>query len=517
MTSGPRAPLRGDARRLLLRASGALGLALALGGCIPNAIVPDLGLDVPGAYRYAAPKSGDAPLQDHATDWWSTFRSPELTRFMEETEVQNLDVAAAIGQVEQADALARQSGAALFPSVTANDSVTRSLSSSSIFTSVGSSSTGSSSSSSTVVSGSFSNTPRTDLVASFGASYQLDFWGRNRAIYKAAQDNATANRWNRQTVQLTSLAATATTYYTVLSARERIAYFRQNIRASSDILKLIQERETAGTATDLDVAQQAALVANLKASIPPLEVIVAQNIAALAVLLGRAPERIEVAGQSVLKPAVPRIQPGIPSEVLTRRPDVEFAEASLESAHGNLVAARAAFFPQLTLTAQGGFESLALQTLFSPASTFYTAALSVAQPIFDAGLLQGQFDQQKGHPGPAHRAVQEIGRHRLLRRRQGAVRPQALRRTRRIDPAESLAASRKAFQLSQDRLKQGVLDVVTLLQTEQTLFTTQDTLIQVRLLRFTEAIALYQALGGAYAGGAKEAIAGTGRRAAPES
>ena len=300
---------RGGAQRLIGGPLAALALASALGGCIPNAVVPNTSLDVPGSYRYAAPKNGGAPLEDHATDWWRTFRSPELTRFMEATEVQNLDVAAAIGQVEQADALVRQSGAALLPSITANDSVTRSLSSSSIFTGVGSSSGGGASGgltgTSTIVSGSFSNTPRTDLVASFGASYQLDFWGKNRATYKAAQDNATANRWNRQTVQLTSLASTATTYYTILTARERIAYVRQNIKASSEILKLIQLRQTAGTATDLDVAQQAALVANLKASIPPLQVTEAQNIAALAVLLGNAPEHVEVVARSVLQMPVP--------------------------------------------------------------------------------------------------------------------------------------------------------------------------------------------------------------------
>lgn len=500
MIASPRGPTR-DPRRSLRRAVAAAGLALAQGGCIPNAIVPDPKLDVPGHYRYATQGSGGAPLETHATDWWTTFRSPELTRFMEETEVENLDIAAAIGQVEQADALARQSGAALLPSITANDSVTRSLSSSSIFTSVGSSTSGASTGTS-IVSGSFSNTPRTDLVASFGASYEIDFWGKNRATYKAAQDNATASRWNRQTVQLTSLASTAATYYNILAARERVAYTRQNIKASADILDLIQTRQKAGTATDLDVAQQAALVANLRASIPPLQVTEITNIAALAVLLGRAPERIEVAGRSVLNAPVPRIAPGIPSEVLTQRPDVEFAEASLESAHGSLVAARAAFFPQLNLTAQGGFESLALRTLFSPASTFYTAAFSLAQPIFDGGLLQGQFDQQKGtqdqlvaeYRKSVITAFSDVDK---------ALSGLKLYAEQEELTRQSLAASRRAFQLSQDRLKQGVLDVVTLLQTEQTLFTTQDTLIQVRLLRLTQAIALYQALGGAYGGGTK--------------
>lgn len=461
-----------------------LAIALGLGGCIPNAVVPDPALDVPDHYRYAGTRGG---LDDHATDWWRTFRIAELTGFMEQTEIANLDVAAAIGQVEQADALAKQSGAALYPSLTANNSATRSKSSGSLFSGGGSGIGGGTS---------------TDLVASFAASYQIDFWGKNKATYKAAQENATASRWNRQTVQLTALASTATTYFIILASRERIRFLKQDVADSSDILKLINDRLTAGTATDLDVAQQAALVANLKAEIPALEVTIDQNIAALAVLLGRAPERIRVAGNSVLDRTVPAIATGIPSEVLTLRPDVELAESNLASAHANLVAARAAFFPQLNLTAQGGFESLALKTLFSPASTFYTAAFSLAQPIFDAGLLQGEFDQQKGRQDELladyRKAVitafsdvdKALSAVKLYARQEELTR-------------QSLEASRKALKLSKDRLNQGVLDVVTLLQTEQTLFTTQDSLVQVRLLRITEAVALYQALGGAYAGKAK--------------
>ena len=458
-------------------------LVAAMGGCVPAAIVPDAGLDVPSAYRFAGKGGG---LTDHATDWWISFRSPELTRLMEETEIANLDIAAAIGRVKQADALAGQSGAALLPSISASDSFTRSTSSTSTFSSASSSLGGS------------STGARSDLLASFSASYQLDFWGKNRATFVAAQDNATASRWDRQTVTLTSLASTATTYYTILAARERIAFAKQDVTDSSRILKLIQDRLAAGTATALDEAQQAALVANLKASIPPLQVTVEQNIAALAILLGRAPERIAVNGKSVLDAHVPVIAPGIPSEVLVQRPDVQNAEAQLAAEHASLVAARAAFFPTITLTAQGGFESLALRTLFSPASTFYSAAASLAQPIFDGGLLQGQFDQVKGRQDELladyKKAVvtafsdvdKALAALRLLAQQEELTR-------------QSLVASRKAYELSEDRLRNGVLDVVTLLQTEQTLFTTQDTLTQVRLSRLTEAVALYQALGGAYA------------------
>ena len=189
---------------------------------------------------------------------------------------------------------------------------------------------------------------------------------------------------------------------------------------------------------------------------------------------------------------------------MTLRPDVENAEASLASAHANLVAARAAFFPTLNLTAQGGFESLALKTLFTPASTFYTAAFSLAQPIFDAGLLQGEFAQQKGIQD------QLLAEYRKAVINSFADVDKALTALKHYAQQEeltreSLAASRKAYQLSEQRLEGGVLDVVTLLQTEQTLFATQDTLVQVRLLRLEAAISLYQALGGAYAGKAKGA------------
>ena len=492
--------------------------ALALGGCIPNAVVPDTKVDVAARYRYGAP---NGKLFDHAVDWWTQFRSPELTRFMEETEVGNFSIAVAIGQLEQADALARQSGAALLPTLTASNGVTQSgggtgsagtgLTTSS--TSNNGAGTGTSAASSAITgtgtgtgltstttgtSGTGGNSV-TSLRATFAASYQVDFWGRNRATYKAAQENATASRWNRQTVQLTQLATTATTYFNVLAARERVAFARQDVTDSSRILKLIEDREKAGTATALDVAQQAALVANLRASVPPLQVIAEQNEIMLGILLGRTPQRVTVAGRSVLNSPVPRVAPGIPSEVLAQRPDVEFAESNLASAHANLVAARAAFFPTITLTAQGGFESTALRTLFSPASFFYSAAYSLAQPIFDGGLLRAQFDQEKG------RQDELVADYKLAVVTAFSDVDRALTALRRFAEQEeltreSLAASRKALQLSEDRLKQGVLDVVTLLQTEQTLFTTQDTLVQVRLSRLTQAVALYQALGGAYAG-----------------
>ena len=462
-----------DAGRAGARLASLVATACLLAGCIPEAVPPDLALDVPDAFR-AAPAHAHGPNGRADAVWWAKFRSPELSRFMVETIDQNFDIAAAVARVLQADAASQVAGAALLPMLNASDSTTNSKSPTALG-GVGS--------------------PRTVLVASFTASYELDFWGRNRATLLAAEETATGNRFDKETVTISSLAGTADAYFSVLSARERIAAAQDDLRLSSRILGVIRDRVSQGTASALDLAQQEALVANIRASIPPLRIIADQNIASLAVLLGRAPERVAVVGGSISAIAVPRIDAGLPSEVLLQRPDVQNAEAQLASAHASLFAARAAFFPTITLTAQGGFESLALRTLFSPASTFYSAAISLAQPIFDGGLLQGQFNEAKGRQDElladyrkaVINAFADVERA-LVALRDSAQQEELLR--------QSLAASRKAYDLSETRLREGVIDVVTLLQTQQTLFTTQDNVIQARLARIEGAVSLYQALGG---------------------
>jgi hypothetical protein len=147
------------------------------------------------------------------------------------------------------------------------------------------------------------------------------------------------------------------------------------------ILKLIQDRFDNGTAAALDVAQQASLVAIVRASILPLMQQVEQNCAALALPVGMVPEHIEISGGSMFSLAIPRVTPGLPSELLVRRPDVREAEARLAGA--NVAPARAAFFPTIQLTAQGGFQSLALATLFGPGAAFDTVATTLTQPIFE--------------------------------------------------------------------------------------------------------------------------------------
>ena len=228
------------------------------------------------------------------------------------------------------------------------------------------------------------------------ASYMVDFWGKNRATLYAAEENATVARYNREVVTLTTIVTVANTYFQVLAAQDELRVARRNLAAAERILTLIKQQFAGGTASQLDLSQQEALVATERAAIPPLEVTLRQNIAALALLVARAPANFNVSGGGMAQIAVPRVTPGLPSELLYQRPDIRQAEAQLASSNFSVEAARAAFFPQIQLTATTGVQSAALASLFGPGAWYYTLAAGLTQPMFDGFLLESQLKQAKG-------------------------------------------------------------------------------------------------------------------------
>jgi NodT family efflux transporter outer membrane factor (OMF) lipoprotein len=467
------------ARRIARRTAvlvGGIGLMHMLNACtLFGGDKPDPALDIPATYREAPHGKPHAAIP--APDWWRAFHSREFTALMEEAQYANLDIAAAAARVLQADANARITGSALLPDVEANPSVTRSRTAN--------------------LAGGAHNPDRTVYNASLSASYEIDFWGKNRARLLAAEETAIGQRYDREVIVLSTLASVANAYFQVLGAQDRLAVAHRNIAAASRILDLIRQRLAAGTASQLDVSQQESLLATQRASVPPLEITLRQNKATLALLIGRPPERVEVRGGSMWHLAVPRITPGLPSELLLQRPDVREAEHQLASAHANVVAARAAFFPSIALTGLGGFQSMALRSLFGPGAAFYSIAAAATQPIFDGGLLLGQLDLAKGirdellqnYRKAVISAFTDVDQA-LVAVRQNAVRENL--------QAEAVRAARQAFQLSEQRLREGTIDLVTVFQTEQTLFQAEDSLAQVRLLRLLAVVTLYQAMGGGW-------------------
>src|SRR5712691_4427565 len=315
----------------------------------PKALTPQ---DVPTAFEQSP--SATEPIWP-TPDWWRSFGSIELDQLIATTQTQNLNLAVAEARV-------RQSGAALLPTVGLNADAVKQTH-----------------------SGSFG--------VSLGASYELDFWGRNHDFLAAAQAADKATRADREVVALTATAGTANTYFQLLSIRERLAIARLNLESALSVLAITEARVNDGIATPLELAQQRAQIAGLQAIIPQFQQQELQTRAALAVLLGRPPEGFDVAATDLETLTIPGVAPGLPAELLVRRPDVVTAEANLASAHANVEAARAAFFPTISLTGSGGLASAALTGLITNPAASFSFGLSLAQTVFDAGRLTAQSDE----------------------------------------------------------------------------------------------------------------------------
>ena len=464
-------------------AAAVMGICLVplLSGCIIGTEKPDPAIPIPPAYRHAAPAAANTAVP--ALDWWRSFRSPELTLLIEEAQTANLDIAIAIGRVLQADAQAKIAGAPLFPNADLNASANRSRPSQATGSGGG---------------GGGGPSERTLYNVSARASYEIDFWGKNRATLLAAEQIAVATRFSREVITLTTITSVANTYFLVLSAQDRLRIARGNVSSAERILRLIRDRVTAGTASALDAAQQETVVAQQRATIPLLEQQLRQNMTTLGVLLGQPPEFVSIRGGSLSRLGVPRVTPGMPSELLCQRPDIREAEAQLASASASVEAARAAFFPSIQLTGDGGWQSAALKMLFTPASAFYNVASSLTQPIFDGFRLEGQLELQKGRQKELlenyRRAViSAFGdvENALIAVQQTAIRERLTR--------EAVASARRAFELSEARLREGAIDLIVLLNTQLSLFQAQDAVSQAQLARLQAIVSLYQALGGGWA------------------
>ena len=453
---------------------------LPLGGCLLTD-KPEPGLDIPQAYDRAPKNPALAEAAVPTLDWWRGFHSKELTEVIEEARAANLDIAAAMARIVQADAQSRVAGAPLLPNVAANGSASHSRASQSLG------------------SGLSSGGPseRNDLTASLTASYEIDFWGKNRSALRAAEETAVASRYDREVVGLTTMVATANAYFQVLAAQDRLRVARENIASATRVLNLIKERLAAGTASLLDTSQQESLLNTQRAAIPPLEQTLTQNRNALALLIARPPERVRIRGGSLRSIATPRVTPGLPSELLAQRPDIREAEANLASANANVENARAQMLPSITLTGEGGYESAILKTLFRPESAFYTLTAGLTQPIFDGGRLQGNLDLQKGKQDELLQNYRKavISAFTDVENALDGIRQTTLRARLQRDVVTS---SRRAFDISEQRLRQGTIDLVTVLQTQQTLYQAEDAFAQAQLAHVQAVVSLYQALGGGW-------------------
>jgi outer membrane protein, multidrug efflux system len=457
----------------------ALGNTLSIGVCASLLLgcagrMPTLKpADVPGAWAQAVP--ADVPLWPEET-WWNGFGSPELSAMIDAAQSGNLTLAAAAARVRQADARARQAGATLLPILGISASGTH------------------------LYGRSGGNSAKeTDFAAGLSAGYELDFWGRNRDAWNSARAARNASRADRETVALTTIAGVANTYFELLSLRERLATARANLQSAHDVAGLVERRVRAGFAAPADLTQQLANIAAEEALVPQLEQQELEARGALAILLGRPPEGFDVKAQNLDGVLSPSVAPGLPSGLLARRPDVVAAEASLEAAHADLAAARAAFFPAIALTGSGGLQNPALNAAIAavPGTGFgYAAGVTLVQTVFGGGLVAKEAE--------ARARQQEL----LANYRSAAITAfseventlgNLTHTTQRQAVEERHAAlSEKVFEAAQRRYRTGSADFLAVAEAMRALNAARDQRVQVRLARLQATVALYKALGGGW-------------------
>ncbi len=457
-------------------------LAILLTSCAvgPKYVAPEL--ELPAAYRATAATAVQAWP---AAEWWRGFGSAELDGLIAAARDGNFDIQAAAARVRQADALLVASGAGLLPGVSVG--VTDRWSRSAVL-------------------------GRTRTVesrsVSFGpsVSWELDFWGRVKAGQDGAAADALASRFDQEAVALSVVSAVASTWFQALALQDRVTIAGRNLADAEAILGAIRARAAAGTASLLDVSQQAALVANIRAQVPALRSQLEEQVTALGLLTGRPPSAVTVRPGTLMSLSLPEIAPGLPSALLARRPDVAAAEARLVAANADIRVARAAFFPQVSLTGALGWQGLALGTLFGPGSLFANAALSASQVVFDNGRLgahaaftEARYDELVA--GYRRAVVQAFTDVENGARAYGyATEQEALVR-------EAVRVAQLAADIASEQVRAGTSDIVRALQAQTTLFNDLDLLAEVRLARFQALLSLYKAMGGGWARGDVEAPA----------
>jgi len=417
---------------------------------------------------------GAAPTQE----WFRDFGSEELDALIASANTNSLDLQAANARLRQADARARAAGAAILPQVDFDANST---------SFAGHSSNGSA--------------HETDYGALISASYEIDFWGKNRSARTSAEASRKASEADRAVVALSTVTGVANTYFQVVALRERITLAKMALDNAHQVLDLVQARRSEGLGNPTELAQQRAAVANAEIHIKDLEQQEEAGRAALAILVGKMPGTLDVAAQQLSEFKSPRVAAGLPAELLARRPDVFAAEENLRAAHADLAQARAAFFPSIVLTGSGGVQDPAVNAAVITLAGFgpsLTLGAALTQYIFNGGRLRAVRDEA------AAKEEEMLAQYRASTLAALWDVETALAATGHLEQQqesqrESVAQSELALSGAQARYRAGSGDFLTVLDAERSLFTAREQMSQYTLARLQAAVGLCKALGGGWA------------------
>ena len=458
-------------RGAFLRGVSASVLAVSIAACTANPTPLDRPGDLPPGFT--APMASSAPVWPQ-NDWWSKYGAEELVPLQETAQKENLDIAVAAARVLQAEANDGIALSALFPTLGASVGGTR--------------------------SGGNSQIPRARnaFTAGLTASYQQGFFGTQYLDLKAAREDLRASRYAAAVTGITAAVQVADEYFTILAFRERIAIANANIAAAKRILAITQAKVNSGVSSNLDLAEQQALLAQQESTLPGYIAAEKEARYSLAILLGRAPEGYDIKAQNLDGIAPPMVQPGMPSELLLRNPSIAQAEANLFSAHASVDAARTLYFPSLSLTGNAGYGPVAqLSNLFNPAGFAFSIGASILQTIFDGGAIHARNDFEQA------RQQELVATYRKTVFTAFHDVEASLDTVKSTSDQLALVeiqtkADAEAYRISELQYREGTIDILSLLNNQQNLFQAQQALVQTKLSRLEASLSLYSALGGGW-------------------
>lgn len=460
------------------RPSIAIVLAFCFSGCTvgPNYKRPDV--DVPTTYR-------DAPANDAAANnvpglgeakWFAVFQDEQLQNLIRVALQQNFDLRIAATRVLQAQAQLGITRADQFPTLSAGAGI------------------GTQRQAATVL---FHGFEETTGQVSLSASWELDFWGKYRRATEAARANLLASEWGRRAVANTVISNVATAYFELRALDLELEISKQTLASRQDSLKLEQALEQNGSTSLVDVRQSEQLVYTASETIPNVERQITQDENLINILLGRNPGPVERGRKLTDQPHPPTIPPGLPSALLERRPDIQQAEAQLIAANAQIGVAKAAYYPDIALTGNAGYQTLALSKLFEGPSAFWSVGPTLTVPIFTAGKIRSNVHLTEAQQQQALLTYQQTIQQAFRDVSDSLIAYQKNREFR--EQQELLTASAEdSAKLAQIRYEAGVASYLEVLTNDTNFFAAQLNLAQARQEELTALVQVYNALGGGW-------------------
>jgi NodT family efflux transporter outer membrane factor (OMF) lipoprotein len=454
---------------------------LFLAGCTvgPNYRRP--AAEVPATYKEAGDwKLAQPNEQNLGRNWWELFQDPQLNSLERQVDVSNQNLKAAQAQYTQARALVRYSRADLFPTVTVDPSATRTKTSSHR----------------PPPNSTFNGITTNDFQIPFELSYQLDVWGRVRRTVEASRDQAQASAADLATVNLSMHSQLALYYFQarLLDAEEQL--LNSTVGQYEQALQLIESRYAGGIASDVEVQQAKTQLETTRAQAIDVGVARAQYEHAVAVLVGKPPAEFSLPPLPLTMPP-PSIPVALPSELLERRPDIAAAERRMAAANAQIGVAKAAYYPNISLGAAGGFESGVITTLLSGPSVLWSAGPSAALTLFDVGRRRAASDQAIA---AYDQAVANYRQTVLTGFQQVEDNVAALRILEHEAQVQNdaVTAAQKYLELAVTRYKGGVTSYLEVTTAQSATLSDEVTAVNILGRRMVDAVTLVQALGGSW-------------------